>query len=283
MHRSLIILAGGASSRMKQSIGVEGLSAEEVREANTVSKALITYGKNQRPILDVLLSNAEKAGYEDIILIIGEQGEAFKSFYGNEMTGNSFGNMNLSYAVQHIPADRIKPFGTADAVTQALEQYPGLQNEVFTVCNCDNLYSVAALKTLRDIQAKNAFIAYDRDGLEFSTERISRFALALLDDDQNLIDIIEKPSEEKMEDYQNNDGTYRVSMNIFKFNGADMFTYLKNCPIHTIRKEKELPAAILNFTKEHPAQFQGILFKEHVPDLTSKEDIQIFKGYLNSL
>ena len=32
----------------------------------------------------------------------------------------------------------IKPFGTADAVCQSLEQYPELQEHEFVVCNCDN-------------------------------------------------------------------------------------------------------------------------------------------------
>jgi NDP-sugar pyrophosphorylase family protein len=282
MHSSLLILAGGASSRMKKSISVAGLSSEEIEGANTQSKALISYGNDNRPILDFLLLNAKKAGYKNIYLIVGEQKDAFQRYYGNKTANNDFNGMLLSYATQYIPKDRKKPFGTADAVTQALEQYPHLQKEAFTVCNCDNLYSVKALQEMATTIAQNAFISYDRDGLEFSMDRISRFALVLLDTDNYIVDIIEKPTEKHLENYRDAQGKFRVSMNIFKLDGAQLFSYLKNCPPHPVRNEKELPTALLNFCKDHPRNFKGIPFYEHVPDLTSKEDILVFKNFLNT-
>ncbi len=126
----------------------------------------------------------------------------------------------------------------------------------------------------------NAFIAYDREGLKFSTERISKFALVLLNEDNNLIDIIEKPAVNNIEKYKDADGKFRVSMNIFKFDGTSMFLYLNNCPVHPKRNEKELPTAVLNYCRDHPGQFKGIPFFEHVPDLTTKKDIKVFKDYL---
>ncbi len=280
MNTNLLILAGGASSRMKLSQAVDGLSEEEIRAANTTPKALITFGKEQRPVLDFLLQNAEKAGYKNVYLITGEDQDVFKKYYGSKHVDNSFRSLHISYALQFIPKDRQKPFGTADAVVQTLEQYPQLQRETFSVCNSDNLYSVAALKELSTTPSPNAFIAYDRDGLDYTKERISRFALTRLDDQNNLVDIIEKPSEELMEDYRDRNGKTRVSMNVFKLDGTLLFSYLKNCPVHPLRNEKELPTAILNFCREHPGKFKGIPFKEHVPDLTSKADISVFKKYL---
>jgi len=282
MHNSLLILAGGASSRMKKSLSVEGLSTEEIERANTQSKALISYGEENRPILDFLLRNAKKAGYKNIYLIVGEQKDAFQQYYGKKTANNEFDGMLLSYATQYIPMNRKKPFGTADAVTQALEQYPHLQNEAFTVCNCDNLYSVTALREMAATTEQNAFISYDRDGLEFPMERISRFALVLLNAENYVVDIIEKPSEKHLENYRDAQGKFRVSMNIFKLNGTQLFPYLKNCPPHPVRNEKELPTALLNFCNEHPNNFKGIPFNEHVPDLTSKEDILVFKNFLNT-
>lgn len=282
MHSSLLILAGGASSRMKTSISVAGLSSEEINRANTQSKALISYGKENRPILDFLLLNAKKAGYKNVYLIIGEQKEAFQKYYGKKSANNEFDGLLISYATQYIPKNRKKPFGTADAVTQALEQYPHLQKETFTVCNCDNLYSVKALREMATTTAQNAFISYDRDGLEFPMERISRFALVLLDAENYVLDIIEKPSEEHLENYRDAEGKFRVSMNIFKLDGAQLFPYLKNCPPHSIRNEKELPTALLNFCNDHPKNFKGIPWYEHVPDLTSKEDILVFKNFINA-
>ena len=60
MHNSLIILAGGASSRMKKQASLENLSEEEIQQANERSKGLIGVGPNGRPLLDYLLLNTKK-------------------------------------------------------------------------------------------------------------------------------------------------------------------------------------------------------------------------------
>ena len=78
MHDNLVILAGGASSRMKKQVGLDNLSAEEIAQANERSKGLIGVGPNGRPLLDYLLLNAKRAGYKNIYIIIGEQGDLFK-------------------------------------------------------------------------------------------------------------------------------------------------------------------------------------------------------------
>jgi len=280
MHKNLIILAGGVSSRMKKSVATENLSEAEIKSANSRSKALLGFGKKNRPILDFLLLNAEKAGYKNVVIIIGEEGELFKECYGTKTQNNPFNSLSISYATQHIPKCRTKPFGTADAVLQALEQYPTLQKETFTVCNGDNLYTVEVLKKLRETNASNAFISYDRDGLIFPMEKIERFALVLLDEDSNLKNIIEKPSKDKVSDYKDSDGKFRVSMNIFKFSGAEIFPFLQICAINPIRKEKELPTAILTMLENTSYKMKGISIKEHVPDLTCKEDIAFMKVYL---
>lgn len=280
MPKNLIILAGGASSRMKQSLGTGSLTEQELNNANTRSKALLGFGKKNRPILDFLLLNAEQAGYKNIFLIISEKGVLFKEYYGKKSTNNTFKGLSISYATQYIPEDRVKPFGTADALFQALEQFPILQEEAFTVCNSDNLYSAEVLKSLIECKDSNAFINYDRDGLLFPMEKIERFALTLVDSDAHLTAILEKPSKNKVDIYKDAKGKFRVSMNIFKFTGNEIYPFLKNCPVDPIRNEKELPTAILTMIKESEFYMKGIPFKEHVPDLTSKEDIAIMKEYL---
>ncbi|MDR6844722.1 sugar phosphate nucleotidyltransferase [Flavobacterium granuli] len=280
MHNNLIILAGGASSRMKKQASLENLSNKEIQQANERSKGLIGVGPNGRPLLDYLLLNAKKAGYKNIYIIIGEQGELFKEFYGRKNENNDFHGLNISFAVQYVPENRIKPFGTADALFQAVEQYPELNTQFYSVCNSDNLYSTRALLALRETSSPNAFISYDRDAMEFTSERISRFAIAKLGTDNQLLDILEKPLADSIEDYKDSQGKLRVSMNAFKFNGALLYPYLKNCPAHPERDEKELPTALLNSIKDHPNMTVGIPFSEHVPDLTAKEDILEVKEYL---
>ena len=280
MHDNLIILAGGASSRMKKQVTVANLSEKEIAEANERSKGLIGVGPNGRPLLDYLLWNAKNAGYKNIYIIIGEQGDLFKEFYGSENSNNNFHGLKISFATQYIPEGRVKPFGTADALFQAVEQYPELNSEYYSVCNSDNLYSVDALLALRETDSPNAFISYDRDAMEFPSERISRFAIAKLDQNNQLLDILEKPTAANLESYKDVEGKLRVSMNAFKFKGNLIYPYLKNCPVHPERDEKELPTVLLNALKEHPNTTLGIPFSEHVPDLTAKEDIAEVKAYL---
>lgn len=280
MHDNLIILAGGASSRMKKEVSLDNLTEEEITQANERSKGLIGVGPNGRPLLDYLLLNAKKAGYKNIYIIIGEQGELFKEFYGSENKNNNFHGLNISFAIQYIPEGRVKPFGTADALFQAIEQYPELNSQYYSVCNSDNLYSFKALYALRETDSPNAFISYDRDALEFPLERISRFAIAKLDKNNCLLDILEKPTADVLESYKDAEGKLRVSMNAFKFDGTILYPYLKNCPIHPERDEKELPTVLLNSLKEDGNTALGIPFSEHVPDLTAKEDIAEVKAYL---
>lgn len=280
MHNNLVILAGGASSRMKKEAVLDNLSPEEIAQANERSKGLIGVGASGRPLLDYLLLNAKKAGYKNIYIIIGEQGELFKEFYGSQNVNNDFHGLNISFAVQYIPEGRVKPFGTADALFQAVEQFPELNFQQYSVCNSDNLYSAKALLALRETKSSNAFIAYDRDALEFPSERISRFAIAKLDKNNQLLDILEKPTADDLEHYKDVEGKIRVSMNAFKFNGSTLYTHLKNCPVNPERDEKELPTVLLNSVKENPKTTLGIPFAEHVPDLTAKEDIADVKEYL---
>ena len=282
---NLVILAGGASSRMKkQSIEDNSLSEEERAQANKRSKSLISIDDSGRPLMDYLLYNAKKAGYQNIYIITGKENSLFKSFYGEQDSNNDFHGLTINFAVQEIPKNRVKPFGTADALYQAMEQYPILQTNSFTVCNSDNLYSIKALELLLpNTDSQNALISYDRDALLFSSERISRFALMLFDKELNLKDIIEKPDRNLTESFKGDDGKLRVSMNIFKFNGSLFFEYLKKCEVHPTRNEKELPSALMAMLKEHPISVKGISLSEHVPDLTSKEDIAILKEWVKDI
>jgi NDP-sugar pyrophosphorylase family protein len=277
MTNHLIILAGGASSRMKKP-SLSQLSEDFIYQANSRSKALILL--NDRPMLDYVLYNAQQAGFQNIYIVIGKEGELFKTYYGEERARNMFNGLSISYVFQHIPEGRIKPLGTADAVCQSLEQYPELQENQFVVCNCDNLYSEKAFNLLRSHKSPNAFINYDRDALEYSQERIESFALTKVDRYNYLQEIIEKPSASESEKYNDKDGKFRVSMNVFKFDGIVFYPFLQTCIIHPERNEKELPSALLEMIRAYPTSTVGIPLSEHVPDLTGKDDILIMNEYL---
>lgn len=278
MTDTVVILAGGMSSRMKSSSS-DSINSSLESQANSRSKSLITINSN-RPILDSLLINIQSAGIKNVILLTGEENKLFKSYYGENNKDNTFENLSISYAVQKIPDGRVKPFGTADALLQTLEQFPELQSGSFIVCNSDNLYSSNAFKLLRSDINSNAFINYDRSGFEFKSDRAHAFAITESDDNNYLIDVIEKPAQEQIDSFLDKKGAVHVSMNIFKFSGNDIYPFLKNCPVNPIRNEKELPTALLNMINTNNVKVKAIDHSEHVPDLTSKSDIKEIENYI---
>ena len=277
MIQSLLIMAAGASSRMKSSVAKD-IGTVATEQANNRTKGLIEIGEDGKPLLYYLLRNAQVAGYKTIYLITAADATFFRS------TIRSLPNLNqlhLVFVTQHIPKGRIKPLGTADAVFQALEQFPELQTNRFSVCNSDNLYTVSAFRKLRSLEQGSGLIAYDSDSLNFSKEKIAGFALLIFNPDFYLENIIEKPATTDFKNAADNHESLYISMNAFTFDGNVFFSFLRDCPINLNRDEKELPTALLNMIEVYPNSVRGIPMQEHVPDLTTKEDLLLLEDYLN--
>ena len=277
MIQSLLIMAAGASSRMKSSVAKD-IGTVATEQANNRTKGLIEIGEDGKPLLYYLLRNAQAAGYKTIYLITASDATFFRS------TIRSLPNLNqlhLVFVTQHIPKGRIKPLGTADAVFQALEQFPELQTNRFSVCNSDNLYTVSAFRKLRSLEQGSGLIAYDSDSLNFTKEKIAGFALLVLDSDFYLQNIVEKPATTDFKNAADNHESLYISMNAFTFDGNVFFSFLRDCPINLNRDEKELPTALLNMIEVYPNSVRGIPMQEHVPDLTTKEDLLLLEDYLN--
>lgn len=277
----LIILAGGISSRMKKPIDRNlEIDNKLVEDADLKTKSMIGVGKDYRPFLDYLLFNAREAGYGDIVLVIGANDNSIKDYYGYNNSDNNFYGLKISYAVQPIPEGRNKPLGTADALYWGLKSKPEWNNDYFTVCNSDNLYSVKALGLMLQSTYLAALIDYDRSTLEFEQDRIERFAVTKKNKNNFLIDIIEKPSPEIIESVKEKNGFVGVSMNIFSLKYNVVLSFLENVPLHPVRKEKELPEAIKMMANEYENIVYCYSLAEHVPDLTSKSDIEQVKKYI---
>jgi len=276
MTKTIVVLAAGMSSRMKKSVD-SNIDDSKANEANNKSKSLITFGN--KPFIYFLLKNILDAGFETVIMVVGKDFQDFKNQI-DELKLPS--KIEVKYAIQKIPIDRVKPFGTADAVSQTMEQLPVLQKTSFCVCNSDNLYSTSSLKLIRENSFENAVLAYDRDSLDFPKDRVSSFSILMMDSEFNLVNFIEKPTPEQVSKNLDENGKIRVSMNIFKFNGNQSFDFIKNCPINPIRNEKELPSALVNMISEDGLYMRGIPIAEHVPDLTSKADINTIQKLIDS-
>ena len=270
-------MAGGVSSRMKRSLGKSKLSESKKKLAQSVHKSLIPLGIGQKPLIFHLISNAVASGYSDIYLITSPENQAFQKYIGKDKSHNTYAGAQVHFVIQDTPEDRVKPLGTADAVEQALNQYPELQNQTFTICNGDNLYSCDAFKQLRkERKTPNALISYARSALNYSDERLVSFAVMDIDSQGYLKALVEKPNPETIEKYRDHTGEIRVSMNIFSFFGKQLYPYLKNCPIHPERNEKELPEAIRLLNEKEPNQIECFGVNENILDLTSADDIARF-------
>lgn len=277
----LVILAGGISSRMKKSINNNANVEEKlIEDADKKSKSMIGVGNNYRPFLDYLLFNARESGYKDVVLVVSERDSSIKEYYGSSKRNNNFNGINISYAVQPIPLGRSKPLGTADALLWGLKSKSDWKGSKITVCNSDNLYSQKALRLILNSPHIAALIDYDRSALEFDISRIERFAVTTKNENSFLIDIIEKPTPEIIESVKSKSGFIGVSMNIFSFSYDVILPILEKVPLHPERKEKELPEAVKILANEIKESVYAYPLSEHVPDLTSKDDIIQVKQYL---
>jgi len=277
---ALVVLAAGLSSRMKRSAAAGLQGSGLALEALQKSKSMIGLGSGGRPLLDYLLLNARDAGYGDIVIVVGERDEEIRARYRKPV--GALKGLTVSFAVQSIPPGRSKPPGTADALLCALRARRDLRGGTFTVCNSDNLYSTGAMRSLLATPHPCALIDYDRDALRFSESRIAQFAVLEKDARGFLRAIIEKPTPEDMMRVRDAAGRVGVSMNIFRFSYDMILGPLEEVPLHPVRQEKELPAAVMLMIGKHPESMFTIPVSEFVPDLTSIDDIAEVRKFLEA-
>lgn len=297
---SLIILAAGASSRMKKSLEAlnsQSSSAQLIEEKNKdglphslTHKGLIVLDQHGQTALDLLIDQAIQAGISRVIMVIQPPGDAFIKHFKiksskkgavESNTSSDYKNIKIEFAFQKIPKGRVKPMGTADALQQCMEQFPELHHQEFIVCNADNLYSSAAFRALMNSTSENALIGYDRDGLDFPLEKIRSFALLTTDSQSLMTDLIEKPDEETVQKLMSQGQQSNVSMNLWRFKGSDLWNALLTCPVHPERQEKELPTAVRRMISQSQIKVLVIARREHVPDLTQASDIEAVRLFLS--
>lgn len=279
MTDSIIIMAAGASSRMKMFEANNNLSHDQIKSADSKSKVLIEFGSESKPFLSYSILNILKAGFKNIYIVSSEDAGFFRDNY-QDILKIDLSNCNVNFSIQYLPINRKKPLGTADAIYQTMEQFPVLKSQFFCVCNGDNLYSIKSLSKIRFSKAENALMSYNRDGLNFSEKRISSFSVIKMNENNFLEYIIEKPKTELINKYLDNSGKVRVNMNLFKFSGAYSFKFFENCPLNDLRDEKEIPDVLKNMILKKPNSVLGIPISDTVLDLTSKKDILEVQKYL---
>lgn len=269
----LIIMAAGVSSRMKKSSTTKNMTKKQINQSNSRVKGYIQLGEGKEPFIFYLLKNAIDAGVKEFYVIVSQNSQEFQGYL--KSLENRL-EISINFAIQNFYGNS-KPLGTSDAIFQTMNQYEELIKTRFLVCNCDNLYSVKAIKTLLGESNYNSMIAYDFEYLEFSNDRLSSFSLLNIENNF-LSKIIEKPD---LELIINHSRKKYVSMNIFSFNGSEIYKHLRDCPINVKRGEKEIATALQNMILENKKSVIAFPLCEHVPDLTYKDDLEKINKFLN--
>ena len=145
MKAALVIMAAGMGSRYGGSKQVDGI------------------GPNNEILMEYSIFDAVRAGFTKVVFIIKpEMLDLMKGLCGDRvarMKTKSGENVEVCYAFQDfssvpkfykIPAERVKPFGTAHAVLCARE----FVTEPFVVINADDYYGMDAFETIyRELSA----------------------------------------------------------------------------------------------------------------------------------
>lgn len=122
-------------------------------------KQIEPVGPNGEFIIDYSIYDAKKAGFDKVVFIIKEENyEVFKETIGKRVEPH----MNVEYVFQkmkdipsfvNIPKERVKPWGTAQAIYEAKDKITG----DFLVINADDFYGRESYFVARD------FLQSDRD------------------------------------------------------------------------------------------------------------------------
>ena len=145
-NTTLVIMAAGIGSRFGEGI-----------------KQLTSVGPSGEIIVDYSVHDALEAGFNKIIFVIRE--DIHKDF--DEVIGNRISKKcDIEYAFQElsnvprgvkVPKDRIKPWGTGQAVLAC----KGLINEPFAVINADDYYGKEAFVKVHDFLVAHAGSKYE--------------------------------------------------------------------------------------------------------------------------
>lgn len=224
--RRAAVLARGAGTRMRAGEADAALSPEQQRAAAAGHKALMPIGA--RPFLDFVLKPLADAGITDVALVVSPDHDAMRAAYPDDRGPSGLG---LSWVIQR------EARGTADAVLAARE-WAG--DEPFLVLNGDNVYPLPAIRALVTLD-EPGLAGFDRASLvatsNIPADRISAFALLEADAQHRLVQIVEKPVEQRAGE------SAFVSMNLWRFD-ARIFNACRDVA-PSIRGEWELPAAVM--------------------------------------
>ena len=294
MKTQLVIMAAGIGSRFGEGI-----------------KQLTPIGPNGEIIMDYSISAANKAGFDEVIIIIRKDIEKeFREVIGNRIEKK----VKCKYAYQELnmlpngfmpPKDRKKPYGTAHAIYCA----KNLIDSPFIVINADDYYGNEGFKEIHEYLTSNSTgssngyrmcMAGYIIGNTLSENGTVTRGLCKKDDNDFLTDVVETYEVSKKadgritgEDDNKNEvvvgDSDLVSMNMFGFPHefvdeleSRFIDFLKNNN-DNIKSEFLLPSVVNDIIKEGKGKVKVLPVKDKWYGVTYASDKEYVKKALSNI
>jgi choline kinase len=288
MQPTLVILAAGMASRygsMKQTQG---------------------FGPSGETILEYSIYDAIKAGFKKVVFIIREDfAENFKAIVepklaGKIETGYVYQQLDKFIGDRTLPADRVKPWGTAHAILCC----KGTVNEPFAVINADDFYGADSFKKAHDFLLEKcndktfAVIAYELANTLSEHGSVSRGVIST--NEKNEMTAIN----ERLKIYRKEDGAIvyedgeslvelpedtQVSMNFFCFAPSyiemcdEEFNKFLDANMQDLKSEFLIPKMADVFIKSGKGVIDLVPTNAKWFGVTYKEDAPIVKASIDKL
>ena len=287
MKPTLLILAAGMASRYGSMKQTEG------------------FGPNGETIMDYSIYDAIRAGFGKVVFIIRKDfAEGFKASFepklkGKIKTAYVYQQLDSFIGDRQLPADRMKPWGTAHAVLCAKDEV----NEPFAVINADDFYGFDAFVKAsyflnNQCDEKNyALIGYELQKTLSDHGSVSR-GVCQVDGEQNLVSIKERTKIYKENGsvcYEDETGKHQVpshssvSMNFWCFHPA-LFTSLENKFLNFVQENSTNPKAEFfipiiaeDFMENSGGHIRVIPTSSQWFGVTYKEDAPVVKASVEKL
>lgn len=260
-----VILARGLGTRMRRS---DGTSLDEVQRSAAAAgqKGMIPVG---RPFLEYVVSALADAGITEVVVVVGPEPGPLRDHF---TTVSPPVRTTMRFAVQ------AQPRGTADALFAARD---AIRNAPFLMLNADNYYSPASLRAAAGI-AGDGLVAFEAGTLVresgIDAERVLRYALLDIADDDTLIAIREKPASD---DPLVQRAERWVSMNLWSFTPLIFEACERVLP--SPRGELELQDAVAIAMRDLGLTFRVVRERAGVLDLSRRADIDSVKRRLSGI
>ncbi len=254
-------------------------------------KQMEPVGPNGEVILDFSAYDAIKAGFTKIVFVIKHEiEEDFKAIVGNHIAEK----VKVEYAFQEVddlpggyvcPADRTKPWGTAQAILTC----KGIVNEPFAVVNADDYYGRTAFekiaKVLKDDNNDYAMVGFRLSNTLTENGYVSRGIceienglLTSVTERTKIVDC--KFTEDDGQTWEELSPDVVVSMNLWGFR-PDLFDYIEEGfkaflaeKLNVPKAEYYLPTVVSQLIAKGEKAVRVLVAEDKWYGVTYKEDKQ---------